>query len=63
MNQYKGWQNALADHKNVEFKSYPKVNHTLAAYNEVSIGSEYYQPYNVSKEIIDDIAEWIKKTK
>ncbi|MNM91355.1 Alpha/beta hydrolase family protein [compost metagenome] len=63
MNQYKGWQNALADHKNVEFKSYPKVNHTLAAYNEVSIGSEYYQPYNVSKEIIDDIAKWIKKTK
>ncbi|MNZ79611.1 hypothetical protein D3C78_982180 [compost metagenome] len=63
MNQYKGWQTALADNKNVEFKSYPKVNHTLAAYNEVSIGSEYYQPYNVSKEIIDDIVKWIKKTK
>lgn len=61
MEQYKGWQKALADHKNVEFKSYPKVNHTLAAYDGVSIGSEYYQPYNVSKEVIDDIANWIKK--
>ncbi|MNZ97357.1 Alpha/beta hydrolase family protein [compost metagenome] len=61
--QFEGWKKALSNRKDVEFKSYPKVNHILSEYDGISIGSEYAQPSNVSKSIIDDIASWIKKTK
>jgi hypothetical protein len=63
MNQFEGWKTALKDRTNVEFKSYPNVNHLLAEYKGVSIGAEYVNPSNVSKEIIDDIASWIKGIK
>lgn len=62
MNQFEGWKTALKDRKDVEFKSYPKVNHLLAEYNGISVGEEYTQPSNVSKAIVDDIANWVKKT-
>lgn len=58
-----GWKQALKARDDVEYKSYPKVNHLLAEYNGISTGAEYYQPSNVSQEIIDDIAAWVKKTK
>lgn len=61
--QFEGWKTALKQRKDVEFKSYPKVNHLLAEHDELSIGNEYYQPSNVSKAIVDDIANWVKKTK
>ncbi|WMT43391.1 alpha/beta fold hydrolase [Paenibacillus sp. D2_2] len=63
MNQFEGWKTALKDRTNVQFKSYPNVNHLLTEYKGVSIGAEYVIPSNVSKEIIDDIASWIKGIK
>ncbi|MDN4070778.1 alpha/beta fold hydrolase [Paenibacillus vini] len=63
LSQLDGWKQALKDRTDVEYKSYPKVNHLLAEYDGISIGSEYYQPSNVSKSIVDDIAAWVKKTK
>lgn len=63
LEQFEGWKKALSKRKDVEFKSYPKVNHLLAEYDEVSIGAEYIQPSNVSKNMIDDMANWIKKKK
>lgn len=61
--QFEGWKEALKDRKDTEFKSYPKVTHLLSEYDGISIGSEYVQPSNVSKIIIDDIVRWINKTK
>ncbi|GGH38506.1 alpha/beta fold hydrolase [Paenibacillus segetis] len=63
MRQYEGWKTALKDRKDVEFKSYPKVNHLLAEYDGISVAAEYNAPSNVSKSIIDDIAAWIQKIK
>lgn len=61
--QFEGWKSALKGRSDVEYKSYANVNHILAEYNGISIGGEYYQPSNVSKDIINDIAAWITKTK
>ncbi|RCX16218.1 hypothetical protein DFP94_11375 [Fontibacillus phaseoli] len=63
LKQLDGWKQALKSRTGVEYKSYPKVNHLLAEYDGISTGTEYYQPSNVSKEIVDDIAAWVKKTK
>ncbi|MGG6312570.1 alpha/beta hydrolase family protein [Paenibacillus macerans] len=63
MKQFTGWKTALKDRKDVTFKSYPQVNHLLAVTDGLSIGTEYTQPSNVSKEIIDDMAAWIHSLK
>ncbi len=59
MNQYEGWKKELAARSNVQFKSYPNVNHLLAEYKALSIGMEYGQPASVSGQIVKDMAEWI----
>lgn len=59
MEQFDGWKQALQERKDVQFKSYPGVNHVLTAYEGVSIGAEYGQPANVAPAIIDDIAKWV----
>jgi uncharacterized protein len=61
MEQFDGWKEALKDRTDVEYKSYPKVNHLLSEYDGVSTGLEYTQPANVSPQIIEDTAAWIKK--
>jgi len=61
--QFEGWKTALKDRQDVKFKSYPNVNHLLSVYQGVSIGAEYAQPSNVSENIVDDIATWIKEIK
>ncbi|GGA50093.1 alpha/beta fold hydrolase [Paenibacillus physcomitrellae] len=63
MSEFKGWQTALADHRDVVFKSYPKVNHLLAETNTLSTGDEYMLPSHVSEAILQDIANWIKEAK
>ncbi|MGG1614860.1 alpha/beta hydrolase family protein [Paenibacillus sp. FSL K6-2441] len=63
MKQFEGWKTALQNRKDVAFKSYPQVNHLLAKVDGLSIGAEYAQPSNVSKEIIDDIAAWVQGIK
>ncbi len=63
ISQLDGWKQALKGRTDVEYTSYPKVNHLLAEYDGISIGTEYYQPSNVSKAIVDDIAAWVKEVK
>lgn len=63
MNQFNEWKKALQDRSDVEFKSYPKMNHLLADYDGLSIGTEYAKPSNVSSELISDIAAWVQKRK
>lgn len=57
------WKQALKSRSDVEYKLYPKVNHLLAEYDGVSIGSEYTAPSNVNESIVKDIAGWINSMK
>lgn len=57
------WKAALKHRSDVEYKLYPKVNHLLAEYDGLSIGTEYAAPSNVDESIIADIASWINRVK
>lgn len=61
MKQFNGWKDGLAGRSNVEYKSYPSVNHLLSEYNGLSMGLEYNNPAHVSPKIIDDMEQWVKK--
>jgi len=63
LSEFNAWKSELKNRKDVEYKSYPNVTHLLNAYSGVSTGQEYALPSNVSSNIIDDIAAWIKKSK
>ncbi|WP_145949942.1 alpha/beta fold hydrolase [Paenibacillus sp. Y412MC10] len=63
MHEFEQWKEALKGRADVEYKSFPKVNHLLAEYDGLSTGSEYAQPSNVTPAIIDTIANWIDKQK
>jgi dienelactone hydrolase len=56
-----GWKSSLAARTDVEYKLYPKVNHTLVESAEPSTGREYEVPANVPDYIISDIAKWIAR--
>ena len=58
---FDGWKKALSNHKNVEFKLYPKLNHLFIEGEGKSTPSEYENADNVSVDVINDIAAWIKK--
>lgn len=55
------WKKQLAAHKNISFKSYPKLNHLLMEGEKKSIPKEYETAGNVSVEIIKDISDWVNK--
>ncbi|NLZ39063.1 MAG: alpha/beta fold hydrolase [Firmicutes bacterium] len=61
MEDFALWQQALASYSHVQFKSYPGLNHLFVSGQEPSVPSEYEQPGNVEKIVIDDIAAWIRK--
>jgi len=58
-----GWKKGLSARTNVEYKSYPKLNHYMVASEQPSTGAEYAIPGNVSASVIDDIAAWLGKQK
>lgn len=53
------WKKTLSARTDVEYKLYPKVNHTMVEFEGKSTGAEYALPANVPDYIIDDIAKWI----
>lgn len=55
------WTDALKDKANVTLKLYPKLNHLFMAGEGKSTPQEYDIEGHVSKDVIDDIAQWIKK--
>ncbi|TNJ62309.1 alpha/beta fold hydrolase [Paenibacillus hemerocallicola] len=55
-----GWKKSLSARSDVEYKLYPKVNHTLVEFDGESTGAEYAVPANVPDYIISDIVKWIK---
>ena len=60
MKDYQGWKDALSTRENVVLKSYPKLNHLFIEGEGKSTPSEYQVAGHVAKEVVDDIAEWIK---
>jgi fermentation-respiration switch protein FrsA (DUF1100 family) len=61
MADFAGWKKALADRKDVRLKSYPKLNHLFMEGEGKAKPAEYEKAGHAAAEVIDDIAEWIKK--
>lgn len=55
------WRAGLMRHKNVSFKSYPKLNHLLQEGTGQSNPTEYNHPSPVPAYVIHDIAAFIRK--
>lgn len=60
MTQFNTWKNELQNRTDVQYKSYPKVNHLLSEYDGVSTGAEYSQAAHVTESMVNDIAAWVK---
>jgi dienelactone hydrolase len=61
MKDHDRWKAALRLNKNVSFKTYPKLNHLFIAGEGKSAPAEYEKAGHVESEVIDDIADWIRK--
>ncbi|HWX40465.1 MAG TPA: alpha/beta fold hydrolase [Blastocatellia bacterium] len=61
MDDFQGWKKYLSGRANVEFKTYPKLNHLFEEGEGKSTPQEYEKPANVASYVIDDIAAWVKK--
>jgi dienelactone hydrolase len=55
------WKKNLAAKQNATLKSYPKLNHLFMEGEGKSKPGEYMKAGHVAREVIDDIATWIKK--
>jgi fermentation-respiration switch protein FrsA (DUF1100 family) len=55
------WKSSLSGRSNVEFRSYPTLNHLFLPGQGKSLPPEYMLPGHVPVEVITDIAAWIKR--
>jgi hypothetical protein len=53
------WKTALEGKPNVSIKVYPDVNHLFMSGSGKG-PSEYMERSNVSEEVVNDIAKWVK---
>jgi dienelactone hydrolase len=61
MQDFQGWQKALSGRANATFKTYPKLNHLFMEGEGKAKPAEYGKTGHVSREVIDDLAGWVKK--
>ena len=61
MVDFNNWKEGLSSQDNVTFKLYPRLNHLFAAGEGKSTPGEYQNPGHVDKQVIEDIAQWIKE--
>ena len=61
MEDLAGWRKYLSSKPNVEFKTYPRLNHLFIEGEGKSTPKEYNVEGHVAEIVIDDIAGWIKK--
>jgi dienelactone hydrolase len=61
LEDFAGWKKSLGERKNVELKSYPKLNHLFMEGKGKSQPVEYQKAGHVAEEVIDDIAAWVKR--
>lgn len=59
MADFAAWQAELAGRDEVEFKSYPGLNHLFMAGSGQPNPAEYNVASNVARQVVDDIAVWI----
>jgi dienelactone hydrolase len=57
---FAAWRRTLGTRANVEFRSYPALNHLMIAGTGPSQPAEYLTPGHVDPEVVRDIAAWIK---
>jgi uncharacterized protein len=57
---FEAWKKALADRKDVTFKSYPRLNHLFIEGEGSSSPAEYQKPGHVAEAVVADVAGWIK---
>ncbi len=60
LEDFAGWKKGLAGRGNVTFKSYPALNHLFMAGKGKARPEEYDAPGHVAREVVDDIAAWVK---
>ncbi len=60
MEDFEIWQETLSSRADVELISYPGLNHLFIEGQGKITPEEYFQPGNVSKMVVDDIARWVK---
>jgi fermentation-respiration switch protein FrsA (DUF1100 family) len=61
MEDLENWKKYLSSKQNVEFKTYPKLNHLFIEGEGKSTPQEYNVAGHVDEIVIDDIAGWMKK--
>ncbi len=61
LQDFGNWRAALSGKPNVQFKSYPDLNHLFVSGSGHSTPNEYQTPGNVSPQVIADIAAWIQR--
>jgi len=61
MEDFRGWKNSLSSRQNVEFKTYPTLNHLFIEGTGKSTPEEYQTAGHVAEFVIYDLAHWIKK--
>jgi fermentation-respiration switch protein FrsA (DUF1100 family) len=61
MEDFEGWKKALSGRKGATLKDYPKLNHLFAEGEGKAKPTEYLKESHVAKEVVDDIAAWVKK--
>jgi dienelactone hydrolase len=61
MEDFAGWKKALARSKAATFKSYPSLNHLFMEGKGKAKPEEYFRPGHVAKEVVEDIATWVKR--
>ena len=61
MVDFNNWKEGLSSQDNVTFKLYPRLNHLFVAGEGKSTPGEYQNPGHVDKQVIEDIAQWIKE--
>ncbi len=59
MIDFQGWKDGLSDRSNVEFISYPDLNHLFTEGEGLSIPDEYNTEGHVYGNVIEDISSWI----
>jgi dienelactone hydrolase len=60
LKEFEGWKKALGDRKDVKLKTYPKLSHLFMEASDKPTPDDYNKPGHVSKDVVDDIAAWIK---
>jgi hypothetical protein len=61
MVDFENWKKSLSTRKDVEFKSYPNLNHLFIEGEGKSTPNEYQTAGHISEVVVVDIIDWIKR--